>query len=173
MIVGFVKAIKADKSGQCFNLLSDGAKKLSGELILASKWYPFEDYKSVFKAVCKINGNSNPTILRQFGRKAGEETMTKMYGSVVARSNAQSAMNTFRLITQGVYDSISITSETLADDGIYITVNDFDPDFEEWYLVGLGWIERTLELVIKKDVTSKIIDKSWEDVLATVFQMNW
>ena len=61
----------------------------------------------------------------------------------------------------------------ISDNEIQITISDFDPDFEEWYLVGLGWIERTIELVIDKELTSKIVERSWMGAPATVYRMSW
>ena len=173
MLVGFVKAIKADKTGLCETLLNDQGKALASEMILANKWYPFDGYKSCFEAVCAINAKSNPEIMRQFGRKSGEETMTAIYGTVFAKSDAMGAIDAFKQIVKNVYDSITIEGEMVSDNEIKISVTDFDPEFEEWYLVGLGWIERTLELVMKKEVTSKIVDRSWMGAPATVYKMSW
>ena len=173
MLIGFVKAIKADTSGRLETLLSDEAKALVQERILAAKWYPFEPYKSCFRAVCKVNAQSNPEIMRLFGRKAGEETMTSIYRTVFNKSTAEGAMDSFRVIGNTVYDSVTLHSEMLADNKIRISFHDFDPDFKECYLVGLGWIERTLEMVIEKDVRSEIIEKSWDGAPATVFEMSW
>lgn len=174
MLAGFVKAIKADPTGRCEALLSDEAKKLLGETrILAAHWYPFAAYKSCFQAVCRVNAGSRPEIMRQFGHQAGEETMRKIYHSVFSKRDAASVMEYFRVIGTTVYDSATIRSEMMADNHVRISFHDFDPDFAEWYLVGLGWIERTLELVIEKPVTAVITEKSWEGAPATVFEMRW
>ncbi len=173
MLVGFVKAIKADTSGRFDPLLSDKAKAIMENRVLASNWYPFDAYKECFQAVCKVNAQSNPGVMHQFGRQAGEETMKSIYRTVFSKSDAEGVMESFRVIGKTVYDAVTIESEMLADNSLRITIKDFDPDFKEWYLVGLGWIERTLELVMEKDVQSAIIDKSWEGSPATVFQMSW
>jgi hypothetical protein len=173
MLQGFVKAIKADKSGQCRALLSDDASQLIEDRILPAYWYPFDAYKSCFKAVCKVNGQSDPEILRQFGRQSGEETMSAIYRTALDKDDALGVMNSFRVIGQTVYDRISIDSEMIADNRIRITVTDFDPDFEEWYLVGRGWMEKTLELAMKKPIHSEIVEKSWEGAPATVYEMSW
>ena len=55
MLIGFVKAIKQDTSGRLEALLSDEAKALVQERILAAKWCPFEPYKSCFQAACKVD----------------------------------------------------------------------------------------------------------------------
>lgn len=173
MLVGFVKAIKADTSGRFDDLLSDEAKALLDERILAAKWYPFAPYKSCFQAVCKVNAQSNPDVMRLFGRKAGEETMSSIYRTIFNKNTAEGAMDSFRVIGNTVYDSVTLKSEMLGDSRIRMSFHDFDPDFAEWYLVGLGWIERTMELVLEKEVTSEIVEKSWEGAPATVFEMSW
>ena len=173
MFVRFVRSIKADKSGQCESLLTDEAKEVAGSLILASKWYPFEVYKSCFEAVCRVYIKSDPEAMRQWGRMYGEQTMTEIYGMVFTKKDALAGMAAFRDIARNVYDSIGIESRMVSDNEIEITITDFDPDFEEWYLVGLGWIERTLELVIKQDITSRITQRSWLGDPATVYRMKW
>ena len=82
MLVTFVKAIKADKTGACEKLLTEEDKKVASSLILASKWYPFEIYKNCFKAVCKVNAKNRADVLREWGRFAGEETMSNIYKTV-------------------------------------------------------------------------------------------
>lgn len=173
MLVTFVKAIKADKTGTCKKLLTDEDKEIISKLILATKWYPFETYKNCFKAVCKVNAGNNPEMLRQWGRLAGEETMTNIYKTVLNRKDAASALSAFQTVVKNVYDSIKIEKTMLSDNEVMITISEFDPDFQEWYLIGLGWIERTIELVIKKAVKSQIIEKSWLGAPATVFKMSW
>lgn len=173
MLVTFVKAIKADKTGACQKLLTDEDKKVASSLILVSKWYPFEIYKRCFKAVCQVNAGNKPDVLREWGRMAGEETMTTIYKTVFNKKDAESAMGNFQQIVKNVYDSINIKTEKVSDNELMIKITDFDPDFEQWYLVGLGWMERTIELVIKKDVKSQITERSWLGSPATVFKMSW
>ena len=173
MLVTFVKAIKADKTGACQKLLTEEDKKVVSSLILASKWYPFEIYKNCFKAVCQVNAKNRADVLKEWGRFAGEETMTNIYKTVLNKKDAQSALEAFKQITKNVYDSISIESTMVSDNEVLIKITDFDPDFEQWYLVSLGWIERTIELVIKKDVKSQVVERSWLGAPATVFKMSW
>lgn len=173
MLVGFIKAIKADSSGRFDGLLSDEAKALLDERVLAAKWYPFDAYKSCFQAVCKVNAASNPEVMRQFGKQAGEETMKSIYRTVFDKTDAAGVMDSFRVIGSTVYDSVRLESEALSDNRMRLSFHDFDPDFPEWYLVGLGWMQRTLELVLGKDVNAEVVEKSWEGAPATVFEMSW
>jgi len=96
-----------------------------------------------------------------------------IYKTVFNKKDAKSAMGNFQQIVKNVYDSINIKTEKVSDNELMIKITDFDPDFEQWYLVGLGWMERTIELVIKKDVKSQIIERSWLGAPATVFKMSW
>lgn len=173
MFITFVKAIKADKSGACEALLTDEDKEIVSKLILQASWYPFETYKNCFKAVCKVNGKNNPRVLREWGRIAGEHTMTTIYKTVLQQDDAESAINTYKHIVKSQYDSGSIEVVSSTDNEIVWKVLDFDPDFEQWYHLCSGWIERTIELVIKKDVRSTILERSWEGAPATVFKMSW
>ena len=173
MLVGFVKAIKADPSGKLLAELSDEAKLIVEERILAANWYPFAPYKICFQAVCQINAQSNPEAMRQFGRKAGEETMSSIYRTIFNKTDAEGIMDSFRVIGNTVYDRITVKDEMIADNRIRISFHDFDKDFKEWYLVGLGWIERTFELAMKTTVNATILEKSWEGAPATVFEMSW
>ena len=173
MLAGFVKAIKADTTGKLATAITDEARDLIQQRILTANWYPFAPYKSCFQAVCQVNARSNPEIMRQFGRKAGEETMTSVYRTVFSKNTVEGAMDSFRVIGNTVYDSLAIRSEISDDNKLRISFHDFDPDFAEWYFVGLGWMERTLELVLGKDVKSEIVERSWEGAPATVFEMRW
>lgn len=173
MFVRFVRSIKADKTGMCESLLTDEAREVAQSLILASKWYPFSVYKSCFEAVCRVYIKSDPEAMRQWGRTYGEETMKAIYGMVFEKTSALAGMKAFRDIASSVYDSVKIESEMISDNEIEITVTEFDPDFEEWYLVGQGWIERTIELVIQEDVTSRFVERSWLGAPATVYRMKW
>lgn len=162
MLAGFVKAIKADTTWKLTTAITDEARDLIQQRILTANWYPFSPCKSCFQAVCQVNARSNPEIMRQFGRKAGEETMTSVHRTVFSKNTVEGAMDSFRVIGNTVYDSLTIRSEIFEENRLRISFHDFDPDFAEWHFVGLGWMERTLELVLGKDVKSEISERSWE-----------
>jgi len=173
MFVTFVKAIKADKTGVYDKLLTDQDKEIISKLILQSSWYPFETYKNCFNAVCQVNANNNPETLRDWGRMAGESTMSTIYKTVVNQKDAAAAIRAFKQILGSMYDFGDIQEEVTAENEMIIKVLDVDPDFEAWYWVCQGWVERTIELVIKKKVTSEILERSWEGAPATVYKMSW
>lgn len=173
MFITFVKAIKADKTGTCEALLTDEDKEIVSKLILQASWYPFETYKNCFKAVCQVNAKNNPRVLREWGREAGEATMTTIYKTVLQQKDAETAIDAYQLIVKNQYDSGGIEKIKVSDNEIVFKLVDFDPDFEQWYHVCMGWIERTIELVINKEVRSTIVERSWEGAPATVFKMSW
>jgi len=63
--------------------------------------------------------------------------------------------------------------EVISDNEINITVLDFDNNFEPWYYVSQGWMERFIQLVINKQVRSEILERSWAGAPNTVYKMNW
>ncbi len=173
IFIGFAKSIKADKQGTFDRFLTDKDKEILSGLILQSKWYPYETYKNCFLAVAKVVARNNPETLRDWGREYGEATLTTIYKSALMKKEPQAAMNDYQRIFKGHFDFGRIEGEMVSENAITITVSDFDKDFEPWYYVAQGWMERFIQLLIDKPVRSEILDRSWAGAPATVFKMSW
>ncbi|MFP4445189.1 MAG: hypothetical protein ACLFPD_02950 [Desulfosudaceae bacterium] len=173
MFIMFAKAINADKTGAYDQFLTAQDKKiLSGE-ILNSAWYPHETYKNCFLALSTTLANNDPKTLTDWGRQYGQSTMETVYKLALKKDDPMEAVNTYKVVLKNQFNFGRMRSEQISDNTLHIHLEGFDPDFEPWYYVALGWLERFLQLCIKKPVSSKIVQKSWEGAPHTVFEMSW
>jgi len=173
MFIMFAKAIRADKQGTFDKFLTDQDRKILSELILQTKWYPYDTYKNCFIAVSKVVVNNNPERLKDWGREYGETTMTTIYKSAFLKNDPLAAIKDYQRIFKSQFSFGRMEGEVISDNEINITVLDFDNNFEPWYYVSQGWMERFIQLVINKQVRSEILERSWAGAPNTVYKMNW
>ncbi len=163
-----VKAIRANKTGIYDKLLSDDAKKLINQKILDSTWYPYDPYKECNEALIKVEANNDPEILHQWGKKYGEVIFTSIYKAQAHGENMKNAIENYRHFIKLAFNFSEIVPEYVADNQVKITFKDFDPDWENFYYLALGWVQKFIELSIKNnEIISKIIKKSWKGEGAT------
>ena len=167
------KAIRADKSGAYDNLLSDKDKEFLSQNILSASWYPFDIYMRCFNALAEVQAKGNMDICIQWGRMEGEATMTTIYKQTIIEGDPRKAMEKFKRFFKLMYDFGELDIEFISDTEMTITYKDFEPDFKIYYHVGLGWMERFLELCGCKDLNSKFLVKSWEGAEETKIQVSW
>jgi hypothetical protein len=173
MFIMFVKAIKADKKGTFDKFLTDKDREVLSKLILSSGWYPFETYKNCFLGVSQVIAGNNAKTLKDWGRMYGEESITTIYKSVLLKKDPRAAMEEYQRIFKNQFDFGRMEATMISDNEMTVAVKDFDKEFEPWYYVAQGWVERVIQLVIQKPVRSEIMERSWAGAPATVFRFNW
>ena len=173
MFIMFVKAIKSDKKGSFDKFLTDKDREVLSGLVLQSHWYPYETYKNCFVAVSRVIAGDDPKMLRDWGRIYGEESITTIYKSVLLKKDPRAAIEEYQRVFKSQFNFGRMEGKVTSDNEMTVTVYDFDKEFEPWYYVAQGWIERIIELVIKKPIRSEILDRSWAGAPATVFRLNW
>ncbi|SRR6056297_1071608 len=173
MFINFAKAINADKKGTYDKYLTDADRQVLSRLILQSAWYPYETYKNCFQAVAAEVAQNDPETLRNWGREYGQQAMESVYKLALKKDTPQEAMDAYQMVLKNQFDFCSMKSRMASDNEITLTIEGVDSDFESWYYVAQGWIERFLQLCLKTPVTSEIVDRSWEGAPATVFKLSW
>ncbi|MDD1778968.1 MAG: hypothetical protein LUQ65_12455 [Candidatus Helarchaeota archaeon] len=173
MLKMIIKSIKANKSGIYDNMLSDKAKDLLSQRILDSIWYSFEVYKECFNALSQVEGKNNPLVIVQWGRHRSEELMTSIYQSAIIKTNLKIATENYKRFHRTVFNFGEIEIEIISDHEILVIYKDFERDFENFYYISIGWIQRFFELCLGKKVTYKILKKSWEGAESTQFSLSW
>jgi len=173
MFVVFAKTIRADKSGVYDALLTDEDKEIIAQRILSVGWYPFETYKNCFNAVYKVEGKNDPEICRQWGRINGELTMTSIYQGAIKKGDPEGALNLFKMYYKNMFNFGEMIFDMLSGNETIIKIKDFDANFEPYYNVVRGWMERFLELCVDKSVKSEFVSKSWRGDSDTKIKLRW
>jgi len=168
-----VKAIRANKSGAYDKILSAKDRKFLSQNILSASWYPFDIYKRAFNALAEVQAKDKTDMWIQWGRMEGEATMTTLYKQTIVEGDPHMAMEKFKRFFKLMYDFGELIIERISDKELTITYKDFEPDFKLYYYVGIGWVERFLELCGCKEVKSNFIAKSWEGAKETTLQIAW
>ncbi len=168
-----VTAIKANKTDAYKKLLSKEAKKLLSQNILASDWYPFEIYKELLNALAIIEARGNMDIVREWGRQFGYKAMSDLYALTLEPGNVQKALEKYKRFSRIVFNFNSINLEFISGNEIHVSYEDFDLDFEVYYYLAVGWIEKFVELCAGVVPESSFLSKSWEGADITKFRISW
>jgi hypothetical protein len=162
ILLPWVKAIKANKSGIYDNLLTRETKEAISKLILSSSWYPFDIYKNCFNTIAQVEGKGDRNLCREWGRAYSESIMKSVYKSSIVKTDPQAIMDRFKLVMKSMFNFGQLKYELSSNNRMIITVEDFDPDFELFYYIIIGWLEKYIELCLGKPVQAEFIEKSWE-----------
>ncbi|MFX1239163.1 MAG: hypothetical protein ACFFAS_03865 [Promethearchaeota archaeon] len=164
---------RANKTGIYQKILTEQGKDLLKQRIFDSIWYSHDAYKELFNAVCKVEANNNKKIIIEWGKKFGEITMTSIYRGSIVEGSIEKALNKYARFHKMVYTIGTIKYEILSENHIIIAYADFDPEWENFYYLALGWLKKYLELCVGKQISHKIIKKSWEGAKDTTYEFTW
>lgn len=169
----WVKGIKADKSGVYDTLLTEEDKAVLSKLILSSSWYSFETYRNCVNAVAKIVAKDDGETIRQWGRAYSDEIMTSVYKHAIKKGDPKAAMDQFLYVFKSMFDFGKVNNELLAGGEMLVSIEAFEPDFEMFYHITRGWLERFIELCLDKSVQSEFVKKSWASDPVTQIKVSW
>ena len=173
ILVPWVKAIKADKSGTFEALLTSNDKEALSKLVLSSSWYPFETYKNCVNAVAKVVAQGDGETIRQWGRAYSDEIMTSVYKRAIKKGDPKAAMDQFAYVFKSMFNFGKVSSEVSSDQEMVVSIEDFEADFELFYHVTRGWLERFMELCLDKEVHSEFVKQSWSGAPLTQIKTSW
>jgi len=175
MVVTIIKSIKAngDKKDEYNKMLSDRAKKLLNQRILSSTWYPFEEYRECFDALCFVEVRNNPITLNQWGQAEAKTWLSTIYKSFVVESDPQIAAEKYSRFHNKVFNFGEIVPEFISDREIDFTYTDFVRDWENFYHIASGWAQKFIELSIDKKVEYHYLTKSWKGEGWTKIRVSW
>lgn len=173
ILLPWVKAIKANKSDVYDGLLTRETKEAISKLILSSSWYGFDIYKNCFDAVARVEVKGNQNVCREWGRAYSESIMKSVYKSSIVKANPEAIMDRFKLVLKSMFNFGQLKSRMVSDQEMVLAVEEFDPDFELFYYIILGWLEKYIELCLEKPVHAEFIEKSWEGNPITRIKITW
>ncbi len=173
IVLYIIKGIKSNKTDTYKKLLSKEAKKLVSQNILSSEWYPFEAYKECMVALAKVETGGNMELVREWGRVFGYKVMTDLYGQIIEEGDVRKALDKYKRFQRIIFNFGSINIDFISEKDINISFNGFDPNFQEYYELSMGWIEKFVELCVGKKPKSSFLSKSWEGAEITKFRISW
>jgi len=175
MVVTIVKSIRANhsKKDEYDKILSDRAKKFLDQRILSSSWYPFEEYKECFEALCFVEVKNNPTSLNQWGHNEAIRWLTTIYQSAIIKGDIHLAAEKYSRFHRMVFNFGEVKPEFISDTVLNYTYIDIDRDWENFYHIAAGWAQKFIELSIDKKVDYTFLKKSWKGEGWTKIMLSW
>lgn len=174
-ILTIVKSIKANhqKRSEYDRLLSDKAKEFLKQRILSAAWYPFEDYKECYNALCFIEAKNDPKILVQWGMMEGKRTFSSIYQSSVIKEDIESAVERFARFHRRAMNFGEIMPEFICDNEVKFTYTNMDREWENWYHTAIGWAIVFIGMCLDKEVNYEYLNKSWKNEGWTIVKYYW
>lgn len=166
-----IKKIKADKSEAYDNILSDEVKDWMNQRILDSIWYPFEVYKECLNALFKISAKGKPELFMQWSRLESEKSMKNIYKQAISEGNLENALEKYERFYKMIFNFGEIQSKIISDNQIIVDYIGFEKDFENFFYIAIGWLEKFIELCIGKKSKYEFIKKTWEGDDITQFML--
>ncbi|HIJ58007.1 MAG TPA: DUF2378 family protein, partial [Deltaproteobacteria bacterium] len=124
-------------------------------------------------AVSEVIAQNNPEILRAWGKEFGKTIMGSVYKRAIQERNPKQAVEQFVYVFQNMFNFARMKTEEILDNEMLVSFEEFDPDFEAWYNVSIGWLEQTIESCVSKAVRIRFTQKTWEGAPMTQFRVSW
>ena len=169
----YVKGIRANKTGIYQKMLSEEDLKIVNQRILDSAWYPFETFKNCFNAINKVVANNDKDIVKKMGYNAGKETLARLYTNPMNKKELSDAIKSYNNLFKLWFDFGHQYGEIVSDNEIKIIIEDFDPDFEYFYIIATGWMSSFFDAYLRTKVSTSFLEKSWEGDKRTAIKVKW
>ena len=173
MLIGLVKTIRADRSGAYDAHLTDQDRALVERHILPSSWYPFDQFQRIFNAVMDVLAGSNTELVRTIGRSYGRDIIQGVYKNLVIAGDPMESLKKHQIAFKMFFDVGESVFEPVSDRSARMRIRNFDPAFERWYYILLGWLEECLELSGATNVRGTFASRSWHGDPETVVELSW
>ncbi|MFC1884089.1 hypothetical protein ACFL2O_04900 [Thermodesulfobacteriota bacterium] len=173
IFIPWVIGIRADKSGACDKHLTDEDRKVISNKILASSWYPIENYMNIVNTVVKEIAKGDMRLVRQWGRDFTDSTYKHIYKNLFSESDSRRAMRSHQLMFKTLYDSVTVDLEEISENEYIVTFKGIDPNFKPFFYVTLGTFEKSLEYGGAQGLEAEFIDKSWNGASETRIRFSW
>jgi hypothetical protein len=174
IIVPWVKAIKADKSGVYDKYLSNKDREIISERLLPNVWYPFETYRSCVNAVFEVIAKKDLETITEWTRIFSQQVMTGLYGGVLEGVTPLNYIKRCGRIFRNFFIFGKIEGAIEGENQALVKVFfESDIQFIPFNYIIKGWIEGNLALCGAKNVKGEIITKSWEGSPYTSMRFTW
>ncbi len=173
-LVDVVKTIKSLGDLPWDECLSDEAKQLVSERILASQWYDFAPALSCIQAIYKLVGQENPELARQWAKTNSRRVVEDTYKGIASTKDPDSALMKFSTMAKSnLVKGLDFESEKVGDRHYRLTLIDDDPGTEVIYYFIQGWLEMLLEVNGVINYNVRFIQKHWEGSPKTIMDLEW
>lgn len=173
ILVEFVRTIRADKSGAYDSYLTDADRKILGQRILPSGWYPYETFKNCFNAVFQILAKGDTQTVRKWGHTYGESIMGGIYKGLLKKGEPMEYLKKYPTYLRNFFDFGNIEIKQVSDNVADLSLEGFEIDFEPLYYMMLGWLERTLEVCGAREIEVENLEEAYEGGPATKIRLSW
>lgn len=174
LVIDWVKVIRSDKTGGLLSQFTPAEKELIQSKVYVTGWYSLELYEKLVKTVTKhIGVSGKPEELFGLGYKTVDLALKDIVKLFVREDSVVDTVNSYCGVERLFFDFGSITFAFQGRKKAVLKIDGFPADFVEFYYISIGWYSRLFELGGAKNVTHKIIKKSWEGDPLTEVEYEW
>jgi hypothetical protein len=132
--------------------LPDEDRKLIGDSILSSQWYPFEIGDHIDNAIVKVLGKGDKLVFEQLGAKSAQKSLAKEHRTFLSPGNPQSFMKKTGSIYKFYYDTGHREYEITGPASGVITTYDAETYSVPDCLTVIGWYKEALKMCGAKNI---------------------
>ncbi|MFX1500195.1 MAG: hypothetical protein ACFFDH_04430 [Promethearchaeota archaeon] len=175
VIISIVKSIRANrqKRGEYDRLLSEKAKEFIKQRILTGSWYPFEEYRECYDALCFVEARNNPKTIVEWGMTDGKRTFLSTYQSTIIKEDIQLAVERYIRFHRRTMTIGEIVSEIISDNEVKFAYTNMPREWENWYHTAVGWAISFIGLCLNKEINYIYLNKSWKNQGWTEVKFSW
>jgi hypothetical protein len=141
--------------------------------IFASNWNPFELQVAVYTAIDRLFGKGDFQLCREIGRYSADREHSTIHKATMMFGGLKIWMKLASLMWKQYHSAGKMDCTELSDGGGRVEVTEFNPIQKSFCYDLAGWIERTMELAGKKNVTIEHPQCLLDGDPACVYEGRW
>jgi len=174
LFLDYVRMIRKRKEVDWSKHLTPEDRKVLGQMVLPSEWYPLETFQRCGVAVLKEIARGDLEMVRVWGRTSMDELM-KIYKNLAEETQPLKALEKLQLLRRRFFDFEGLEISPLGGNQVQVKVDmAFGGVADEAYAYQiLGAIERLLERSGAKKIQSQFVQKAWQGSPNSILEFNW
>ncbi|MFX1426556.1 MAG: hypothetical protein ACFFBE_08885 [Promethearchaeota archaeon] len=175
-VLTVVKSIRANKSKKDVydRMLSNKAKEFLKKRILVASWYPFEEYRECFDALCYVEASNNPKTIVGWGIRESKLWFTTVYQSTIVKNDfLQLILERYSRFHKRMFNFGEVAIKFISDTELEFTYIEMPRNWENYYHIASGYVIGFIELSIGKIPEYSFLNKSWIGAGWTKIKFSW
>ncbi|MCK5243236.1 hypothetical protein KAR34_12380 [bacterium] len=153
--------------------LSERFQEVVERSIFVGRWYPFEYYVEINRAMDKVLGKGDLSMIPSFGAYSADQAFTGVYKFFYKLGSPDFIITRATKVWNQYFQNGCLVIEKIGKKRRRLEMRDVEISAEEHCLSVLGWVKRTLELSGGKNVKAQITQCRQQGATACEILAGW
>ncbi|OLS13197.1 MAG: hypothetical protein RBG13Loki_3178 [Promethearchaeota archaeon CR_4] len=104
-----------------------------------------------------MEAKNNQNIIMEWGRTLGTQLLTTIYKSTVTDRSLKTIIMSYTRFHKQIFNFGQVEGKINSEHEVEFIYKDFEPNWQNFYSIATGWMERYIEFCVSQKVQYKVI----------------